>query len=340
MIVRPRRVRAGGDEREVADAHAVVALEDVVGDRFDLVFVHPGLGRTHSFEDPEACQARRFANDRDLGGALHEAQPIEDRIEIHDFRTRRDQFDLVPEHLFLRRAAVPRILLGSALEGAHAIGRDRANRLLPERHVDRPAFGGERLHDSVERRAFHDLLDAGHLPGFFIGSEQRPFGVFEARVRRQEQGGRLGAAVDEQNRPRHFDTAEVEELLVLLELLVVGPVVRPGHDRHAVADAVHDGGPVRRKLRRGVGVGKERLVRGDRRDDADGRQHGGHAESSHVHTNSCERRRWGYDQSFSTAPGLMPAPASARSPDDGMMRPSVPTSRSRWASEQCPMSAI
>ena len=211
----------------------------------------------------EARDSRRFADRGDLARALHQAQPIEQRIEIHDLRPRRDRLDLLLEHQLPSTCGRPTDPVPTR---ARNRARDRWRRRRPTRAGTARRSSGPRrpaFDDGVEGRPIRDVLDARHLARFLVGSEQRSFRVLEARVWRQEQRRGLGAAVDEQDRARHFDAAEIEELLVLLELLVVGPIGGARHDRHAVADPRHQRRPVRRKFRGRIDVGEQRLVSGD-----------------------------------------------------------------------------
>ena len=117
----------------------------------------------------------------------------------------------------------------------------RTQRLTPERKVDRPSFRGQGLHHDIELDAIHDTFNAGEALRLITGRQQRPFrSIGCRRARREEQCRGLAAAVDQQNRARHFHAGQIEELLALLELGVRGRLGGAGQDGHAVTDGLHD----------------------------------------------------------------------------------------------------
>ena len=157
-----------------------------------------------------------------------------------------------------------------------AIGGDGADRLLAERQVDVAGLGRDGLDGGIEPGAIDDRLDAGDLRGFLTGPEQRPFRpVHSGGSRGQEERGSLRFAVDEQDRARDLDAAEVEELLVLLELVEVRLLGGARDDGDAVADDRHDLRPPRGELGRGKRVGEQAFIgshgRAEKKDDQCGR---------------------------------------------------------------------
>ena len=205
--------------------------------------------------------------ERDLGRRLHLPHLVEHDVEIDDLGLERDRLDLLAKHRLLRLAAVPRIGGRRALVRADAIGRDGANRFFAERQVDVAPLAGDRLERGVEAGAIDDGLDAGDLLRLVTRREQRAFRtIVGRRARRQEQRRALRAPVDQENRARHLDAGEIEELFVLLELLVVGLLGGASDDRHAVANGRHHLRPPRRKLRRRHRVGEQPLIGRDRRE--------------------------------------------------------------------------
>ena len=164
--------------------------------------------------------------------------------------------------------------------GADAVGRHGANRFFAERQIDVTPLAGDRLERGVEAGAIEDGLDAGDLLRFFARREERAFGtIVGRRPGRQEQRRALRATVDQQDRPRYFDTGQIEELLVLFELLVVGLLGGASDDRHAVADGRHHLRAPGRKLRRRHRVSEQPLISRDRRQQNE-RQKGEHSDSA------------------------------------------------------------
>ena len=85
VVVGPRGILARRDETEMRHALRVVLLEEVVADRFQLVYIHRAA-RSVSFPDRQPGDARRFANERNLTGALDQAHGVEHRVEVSDDR--------------------------------------------------------------------------------------------------------------------------------------------------------------------------------------------------------------------------------------------------------------
>ena len=92
-------------------------------------------------------------------------------------------------------------------------------------------------------------------PGASIGA----FGAFHALVaRRQEQRRRLCSPVDDEDRARHLDAGQVEELVALAKLEVAGTLRRALQDGDAVADLGHQPRTARREFLGRKRVGEER----------------------------------------------------------------------------------
>ena len=98
------------------------------------------------------------------------------------------------------------------------------------------------------------LVDAGGFRGLGTGEEAgAEHDVLAAVVARvEEEGGLFRAAVDQQDRARLDDAAEIEELVALAERLLAGALGRALQDRDSIADLRHDA-----RTASGVFVGRE-----------------------------------------------------------------------------------
>ena len=260
--MRPACILPGGDEREVANPLRVVLLEHVVCDRLELVFVHPRLRRTDGFHDAEPGDARRLAEQRDLARALDQAHGVDDGIEILDGGGRDLLLHAIDERRFTRQPAVPRILQRLACVVRGVGRRGCSERLRPVRKVDCPSSGADLFERHPELVAGKDSGDPAQLLGFGPRRQDRTFGSlgsFVAGV--EEQRGRLGASVDDEDRPRNRDPGQVKELIVLTELDVRRILGRSLNDDGAVADLFHDLRPARGEFLGRQGVGEERRLR-------------------------------------------------------------------------------
>ena len=259
--MRPERVRAARDQPEIRDALRVVLLEDVVADRFQLVFVVPRPRRAHRFHDRHAGDARRLANQRDLARTLDQAHRVEHRIEILHRHARRLRLHAPDERRLARQPPVPRIF-GRLLGMTHdRVRRRRAQRF---RRGAADTASCPARPNAVSASANASRSSTRSMPVSLIasspGDEHRSFRSLVPLVaRRQIHGRLLRLAVDHQDRARHFDAGEIEELIVLPEFDVGGIFRRALQHGGAVADRLHHAGAARRELLGRKRVGEQRL---------------------------------------------------------------------------------
>ena len=287
VVVRIDRVRAGRDEREVRRPVRAVLLEHVLRFRLQLVLEHPRLHMAHRLDNREPRDARRLADDGDFAGALRDAKRIEDRIEIPDGRLRRRGLQLCDERVLTRDAAVPRIVFRRAPQRRRIAGRRLTQNLWTERRVDRPSLFGERRDNGAERLAIDDVVHADCAGGIVArmqrGTEHPRFAPLVVRLQKDRRLFR--ARVDDGDRTRLGDAGHVEELIVLPERLLAGPLGRPLQNRDAVANLCDHARTPRGEFfgRKDLRAGEYRLSRRHRPGNEQNEQPGDQKQLSRSH---------------------------------------------------------
>ena len=282
--MRPVRVVAAADEREIRVALRAVAPEDELADAVELVLVLPGLDRAHSFEDREAGEARRLAEHGELALALDQPQRVECRRQVADLDEREPLLHERDEAPLARGAAVERIVGGVGRHAQGEVAAHRAELRGRERRVHCVPAAPEVLALDLlgERPGRGDRVDARQLPDLVrvFGGEHLAFAALASLVARREKQRRLlRSAVEEQVCVRHLDAAEVVEVVGLAEARVARGNRRALDDGEGVgADRFVDLRPPRGELLgREVG-GEEReafLGEGGGGGQAEGERRGG-----------------------------------------------------------------
>ena len=277
VVVRVVGVRAGGDEREVRRAVGAVLLEHELGVGLQLVLVHARPRVAHRFHDAEAGDARRLADDGDLPRALDGAQRVEDRIEIlraptcgaaaFSFWTNCSSREMRPSHGSLFVAApAPRDRSTTPRRGPRAGTACRSP-------VRRAVSSGSSFANSSRGSTASTPSDLRRVLARATGRAVHPL-LAPLVVRLQEQRRLFRAPVDHRDRARLDDAGEVEELVVLPQRLLAGPLGRALQDRDAVADVRHQLRAPRRELlrREDLRAGEDGL---GERDDGGGEERDG-----------------------------------------------------------------
>jgi hypothetical protein len=123
-----------------------------------------------------------------------------------------------------------------------------------------------------ERTAVDDGVDAGGVRGGVAWDEHRPEHARDATLvaRAQEERRASRPSVEQEQRLRLDDTAEIVELVALTERLLARPVGGAFEHRDRVADALEDGGAPRGELLRREDRADDGLRREWHRDEREG----------------------------------------------------------------------
>jgi len=214
----------------------------------------PGFRRAHSFDERQAGQEGRAADDRDLARALDQAQRIQLRREVRDREIRESLAELRGEIPGAGGAAVPGIrgkLRHAPQREVAALGRAFRRKEGRVRGQRRAALEGARevLPEEIGPR---DLVHARELPDLLrvFRREHLALAALAPLVSVGQVQDRLSRrAVQDEIGVGHLDAAQVVEVGRLPETRVALGRRSPLEDRDgALADRVREGGPPRREF--------------------------------------------------------------------------------------------